>query len=300
MRLILLLPLLFTSCREIREESLLNNYAIYCIKNNLWSEARFYLERANSISESAKTANNLGVVYEYFGRKEDAILAYKRAIELDKEEVYYKNLASIYPLKIPKGLKNEKKTLKVKIERNRGPEIDLSKIDRLGLLIYADDKNIVPYILAALKEQIIQEETFYIVYQNIPYPRTKGEIKDALLKLLCDNLLLVNVSDYSIFDVKDFDVSERFIKDENRYEFLRTYWTHRTAKISFSLSLFNREGEILFKKDFTSSCKKRYETENPPLYDYSLFVSLLKEGISVFLSSMKPKVDITERWLVKD
>lgn len=261
----------------------------------------FYLEKAKEASpNSSKIENNLGVVYEYLGRKEDAILSYKRALELDREEVYYKNLTCICSLKMPNGLKNEAKTLKVRIETQEEADIDSSKIDRLGILIYSEDKNIIPYIFEALKEQLILDTNFYIEKKDIAYPKTQEEIKDAILKLLCDSILLVDVSDYSISDLKDFDVSEKFIKDENRYEFLRTYWTHRTAKISFSLSLFNREGVMFFKKHFISSCKKRYETEHPPLYDYSLYVSLLKEGIDTLLSSMKPKLSVTERWLVKD
>lgn len=303
MRYIFFLLILFTSCyREIREESLLNNYSLYCIKNNLWEEARFYLERARTLSAcNAKIENNLGVVYEYFGRKEDAISSYKRAIELEKERVYYENLTSISSIKIPEEIKNSTKSFKIKIGKNLPPSIDSSKIDRLGLSIYADDKNIIPYILQALKEQITEEAKFYIVYsKNLPYPKSKEEIKNSSLKLLCDNILLVNVSFYSVSDVRDFDVSTKFIKNENRYEFQRTYWTNRIARISFSLSLFDREGLLLFKKDFKEEVVKRYNRENPAVYDYSIFFSFLKKATSSFLSLMKPKEYIMERWLVKD
>lgn len=303
MRHIFFLLILFTSCyREIREESLLNNYSLYCIKNNLWEEARFYLERARTLSAcNAKIENNLGVVYEYFEMKEDAILCYKRAIELEKEEVYYKNLSSILSIKPPKGLKNSVKSFKIEIKKSLPPFYDSSKIDRLGVSISSDDKNIIPYIGQALKEHILPSGKFYIVHSNnLPYPKTQEEIKNALLKLLCDNILLLDVSSYNVSDLKDFDVSTKFIKDENRYEFQKRYWTNRIARISFSLSLFDREGILLFKKDFKEEVVKRYNTENPGLYDYSIFFSFLKEATSSFLSLMKPKEYIIERWLVRD
>jgi|GEM_PF-3213966 len=292
----------FISCdREIREEVLLNNYAIYCIKNNLWDEARFYLERARELSpEKASINNNLGVVYEYLGRKEDAILSYKKAIGLEKEEIYYKNLSSCTSIPLPKGLKNNISGELIRIEKSIPSAIDISKIDRLGLLIYAEDKDIIPYILSSVKEQILEEAPFYIVYQEGTSSETPSEIKNINLKLLSDLLLIVKVLSYNCLDTKDFDVSTKFIKDENRYEFLRTYYTDRRASLSFSLSLFSQDGDLLFKKDFKGDGKKRYDKENPPIYDYSLILSLTKGGISHFLSLMKPRNYVIERWLVKD
>ncbi len=276
--LLSLLPIfLTTSCyKEIREESLLNNYAIYCIKNNLWDEARFYLEKAKSISpNSSKINNNLSVVYEYLGEKNDTTLSYKKEISLDKAE-------------------------KIRIEKIIPPEIDTSKIDRVGLVIQSKDKNISPLLLSGIKEQLIGEVPFYIVYEEKMCPENPPEIRNLNLKLLSDNLLLINVFEYNVSDLKNFDVTTKFQKDENRYEFLRSYYTDRKASLLFSLSLFDNQGALIFKKDFNVEEKKRYNKENPSIYDYPLFLSFLKPATNYLLSLMKPKEEVIERWLVRD
>ncbi|MEW6481597.1 MAG: tetratricopeptide repeat protein [bacterium] len=293
--------LFFISChQQIAEDGSLNNYAIYCIKNNLWDSAMFYLERAKTLyPNSAKINNNLGVVYEYFGRKDEAISFYKKAIEIDKEEAYYKNLAGASSSKIPKGLKNNPLAEKIRIEKNLLASIDLSKTERIGLCISCKDKNLIPLILSAIKEQIIKETNFYIVHHEA-YPKTTDEIKNISLKLLVDNLLLIDVSEYNVSDLADFDVSTKFIKEENRYEFLRSYYTDRKASLSSSLSLFDSNGSLLFKKDFNIEEKKRYREENPYIYDYSLIFVLTKPLVSSFLSLITQKNYILERWLIRD
>ncbi|MEW6103077.1 MAG: tetratricopeptide repeat protein [bacterium] len=296
-----ILSIILASCHQrITEEGSLNNYAIYCIKNNLWNEARFYLEKAKTLyPNSAKINNNLGIVYEYLGRKDEAILSYKKAISLDKEEVYFKNLAALSPCSIPKGLKNSSLVEKIRIEKDLPPSIDFSKTERIGLCISSEDKNLIPLILSAIKEQIIKEANFYIVY-NESYPKTQEEIKNVSLKLLVDNILIIDILGYNVSDLKDFDVSTKFIKDENRYEFLRTYYTDRKATLSSSLSLFDSNGFLLFKKDFNCEEKKRYEKENPSIYDYSLILSFTKPLVSSFLSLITQKNYTIERWLVRD
>ena len=61
----------------------INEYAYWCIENNMWDEARLHLERAVSEdSLSASLYNNLGVIYERLGKTDQADSAYTRATAL--------------------------------------------------------------------------------------------------------------------------------------------------------------------------------------------------------------------------
>ena len=61
----------------------INEYAYWCIENNMWDEARLHLERAVSEdSLSASLYNNLGVIYERLGKTDQADSAYARATAL--------------------------------------------------------------------------------------------------------------------------------------------------------------------------------------------------------------------------
>ena len=71
-----------------------NEYALWCIENGMWKEARLHLEKAMDVdSVSASLSNNLGVVYERLGEREKAELAYQRARALNpRREAYRINL----------------------------------------------------------------------------------------------------------------------------------------------------------------------------------------------------------------
>lgn len=79
-----------------------NEYALWCIENDLWEEARLHLEKAQTAdSASASLANNLGVVYERLGKRDDAEVAYRRARDLNpRREVYTKNFRRLQDRKL--------------------------------------------------------------------------------------------------------------------------------------------------------------------------------------------------------
>ncbi len=74
-----------------------NEYALWCIENGMWKEARLHLEKALAAdSVSASLSNNLGVVYERLGEREKAELAYQRARALNpRREAYRINLRQL-------------------------------------------------------------------------------------------------------------------------------------------------------------------------------------------------------------
>lgn len=74
-----------------------NEYALWCIQNGMWKEARLHLEKALAAdSVSASLSNNLGVVYERLGEREKAELAYQRARALNpRREAYRSNLRQL-------------------------------------------------------------------------------------------------------------------------------------------------------------------------------------------------------------
>lgn len=69
-----------------------NNFAIKCIKLNLWNEAKYHLEKAYSLNpNSASINNNLAVVYEYFNEIDKSKLFYQKAIKLSPHKTYQDN-----------------------------------------------------------------------------------------------------------------------------------------------------------------------------------------------------------------
>lgn len=71
-----------------------NEYALWCINNSMWNEARSHMERAiASDSLAASLHNNLGIVYERLGQTDKATTYYRRAFALNPDkEAYQANL----------------------------------------------------------------------------------------------------------------------------------------------------------------------------------------------------------------
>jgi tetratricopeptide (TPR) repeat protein len=71
-----------------------NEYVLWCIKQGMWSEAQHHLEQSlQKDSLAASVHNNLGIIYERLGERENAAAAYARASALDDDnEVYKMNL----------------------------------------------------------------------------------------------------------------------------------------------------------------------------------------------------------------
>ena len=68
----------------------INEYAYWCIENNMWDEARLHLEKAvDHDSLSASLFNNLGVIYERLGETGEADSAYARATALGPQAQAY-------------------------------------------------------------------------------------------------------------------------------------------------------------------------------------------------------------------
>ena len=80
-----------------REVGQVNEYALWCIQNEMWEEARLHLERSVARdSLAASLHNNLGVVYERLGQRERAESGYERARLLQpQKDAYQSNLARL-------------------------------------------------------------------------------------------------------------------------------------------------------------------------------------------------------------
>lgn len=85
------------SGRQRRSVEQVNEYALWCIENDMWNEARSHMERALSQdSLSASLHNNLGIVYERLGQTDRASAFYQRALLLNPgEEAYQVNLQEL-------------------------------------------------------------------------------------------------------------------------------------------------------------------------------------------------------------
>ena len=67
-----------------------NEYALWCIENDMWTEARLHLEQGlKQDSLSASIHNNLGIVYERLGMREEAANAYVKAQALNQAKQAY-------------------------------------------------------------------------------------------------------------------------------------------------------------------------------------------------------------------
>ena len=90
---------LYTERTRSQKENIerVNEYALWCIENGMWKEARLHLEKALAVdSVSASLSNNLGVVYERLGEREKAEFAYQRARALNpRREAYRINLRQL-------------------------------------------------------------------------------------------------------------------------------------------------------------------------------------------------------------
>ena len=79
---------------EQKDIAQINEYALWCIQNGMWKEAKLHLEQAlQQDSLVASLHNNLGIVYERFGQDEKAEAAYERARLLNPhKEAYLANI----------------------------------------------------------------------------------------------------------------------------------------------------------------------------------------------------------------
>ena len=85
------------SKRQRRSIKQVNEYALWCIENEMWNEARTHMERAlQEDSLSASLHNNLAIVYEHLGKADRAGDFYQRALDLNPaEEAYRSNLSNL-------------------------------------------------------------------------------------------------------------------------------------------------------------------------------------------------------------
>ena len=85
--------------REDRERvQQVNEYALWCVEQGLWEEARIHLEQAVALdSLSASLHNNLGIVYERLGEREKARAEYEFAARLaPAKRLYQANLGHLH------------------------------------------------------------------------------------------------------------------------------------------------------------------------------------------------------------
>ena len=85
------------SKKQRRSIQQVNEYALWCIENEMWNEARTHMERAlQEDSLSASLHNNLAIVYERLGKADRASDFYQRALDLDSaEDAYRSNLSNL-------------------------------------------------------------------------------------------------------------------------------------------------------------------------------------------------------------
>ena len=83
--------------KQRRSIQQVNEYALWCIENEMWNEARTHMERAlQEDSLSASLHNNLAIVYEHLGKADRAGYFYQRALDLKPaQEAYRSNLSNL-------------------------------------------------------------------------------------------------------------------------------------------------------------------------------------------------------------
>lgn len=75
-----------------------NEYAFWCLDRGMWDEARIHLEQAVQIdSLAASLHNNLGIVYERMGQRDEARARYRTAADLNPgRPLYEANLSRLH------------------------------------------------------------------------------------------------------------------------------------------------------------------------------------------------------------
>ena len=75
-----------------------NEYAFWCLDRDMWDEARIHLENAVQIdSLAASLHNNLGIVYERLGQRDEARARYRTAADLNPgRPLYEANLQRLH------------------------------------------------------------------------------------------------------------------------------------------------------------------------------------------------------------
>ena len=75
-----------------------NEYAFWCLDRDMWDEARIHLENAVQVdSLAASLHNNLGIVYERLGQRDEARARYRTAADLNPgRPLYEANLQRLH------------------------------------------------------------------------------------------------------------------------------------------------------------------------------------------------------------
>ncbi len=84
---IIIIGYMLVGCATLSEDMKLSNQGLEEITKNNYQQAERYLERALSLNSNNPYANlNMGVVYHYTGRKEQAREMYNKVISITKDE----------------------------------------------------------------------------------------------------------------------------------------------------------------------------------------------------------------------
>ena len=88
-----------------------HDFALFAARNNLWNEAKFRFENIARLKPNSVNAhNNLAVALEALGEFKQAEISYRRALELDPNNLYiqenYKRLRQILEQEQKKAVDN--------------------------------------------------------------------------------------------------------------------------------------------------------------------------------------------------
>jgi tetratricopeptide (TPR) repeat protein len=296
--------LLLTGCayHQKDESALLNDYAIYCIKNGLWQDAEVYLKKANELSPSSSAiCNNLAVVYEHLGKKRDAKMLYEKAINLNSQRIYYENLSFLLgkPFHL-KGKKDSVSYYKIKIEEMLPSAIDVSKVDRCVISVVSKDKQLSLLLLSMIEKALIGEVPFYTVKYEGEIEFEKDGLRETLSTLLADGILSAEILSWQVSDTTGFDLKEVYDREKKITSWKREYYTEREVEADILLSFFDATGSLIWQKRSSSSVKKRYKDGSISQYDPEMVYSIMEKPISSFLSATKPKREESFRWVAKE
>lgn len=321
--------------------TLQNNIGAEYIKSGLMNDAKLHLLKAlelaptRQVSQKASIYNNLGIVYEYLNKKEEAKQAYQKAVELDSQTpVYQKNLTSFekeYSGTMTTFKQNSTKltskktsskisTSKITITRILEPKIKIDKINRVAVFAFPkdrQDKNTLEMskmMLELFKLNISEESPFYILedYEIKELledePITLEELKKSsklttLNKILStEGLFIIKINKFNDNRHKDFELKNYYSTEKKEFVYYQQPYIKRNVQISVSISFFEGlTGNILWDKVYEDTMSTTYLGDNEeaiPLFDKQLFKDFIDLPVEDFITETSPQEKLYERMVV--
>jgi hypothetical protein len=228
--------------QKIKEKyKLLNNYAVDCILNNLWKEARFYLKRAYALNQDSSIIRaNLAVVYEFFTNKKEALSLYKTILK-DNNKLFKENYEGFIKEAQIKPVKEfDKKKIRLATLRLMKPGIiDLRTIEKIGILFTCENNK---YNIATISNTLLSQFNNLLDFK-LNLLQGTSNTSDYEYIISC------NILNYKDTSFRDYKIKSLYSKEDKAYQFYREELVTKEIEVELDILLYKGE-KVLFSKNY--------------------------------------------------